>query len=205
MSTSTSTKDNDIENSASGTRLLMRARSSLLATTIYLGRDFHDIDERVEWQRVGLADRLLIKKSQIGTMKIEKEETTMENTSKEIENVGVDIDTESSLEPALLSMIVLIDSDNCWLTPCGNWKGPTKITKKFEDVKLSFLGKAPIQEFLADDFDCVAKNSKRLMDMVTKENGKTTGFLIATKSGERAIRFRHAVFEVCGNLLYSEI
>ena len=35
------------------------------------------------------------------------------------------------------------------------------------------------------------------MDLVTKEDGKTTGFLVSTKRGEPAIQFRHAVFEVC--------
>ena len=104
--------------------------------------------------------------------------------------------TKALLEPAVFSTIVLIDYDDCWLTPCGFWKGPTNTTKKFEDLKLSFLGKAPSKDFLSQDFSTIIQNSKSLMDETSINEAKKSGFLVTTKKGENAIRLRHVVFEV---------
>ena len=89
-------------------------------------------------------------------------------------NVSSDINAEPLLEPAILSAIIFIDYDDCWLTPCGHWKGPSKITKKFEDLKMSFHGKSPSKDFLSQDFSTVFKNTKMLMEEDFKKLLSTT-------------------------------
>ena len=86
------------------------------------------------------------------------------------------VDTNGHLEPALLSAIILIDDTDCWLTPCGYWKGLTKVTKQFEDLKLSFHGKSPTQTFLSQDFETMKTNAKALMQDIAIGDARNRGF-----------------------------
>jgi len=97
----------------------------------------------------------------------------------------------------------MISADDCFLTPCGNWKGPTPTTKSFTDVKLAFRGDDPNQDTIRDDYKTVIQNAKRLMDNIATGNVQKKGFLnyIGTKEG---LRFRHVLFEVSNTRLQKE-
>ena len=179
---SSSKKNTDTDNPI--TRRLMRARNLLLSTSICLFDNISKIFERTEWRKVGLTNRLLTKDSIVADSG-----STLETTQS---------NSISQLECGLLSAIVTINVENCWLTPCGYWKGPTSTTKKFEDLKLSFEGGRPPYDFLSKDFDQIIDNSKTLMEKVIIPNAKSTGFLVKPR-GEQSdyvLAFRHAVFQV---------
>lgn len=197
MSKSAGEKSQDDKDSV--TRRLIRTRSLLLITTNYLADDIHTIKERVEWKHIGVGNRLLTKDS-INAVKCADESngdcSTDKKTSKKKSGTNVQSESDVRLEPALLSIIVVVDSNDCWVTPCGYWKGPTKVTKKFEDLKLTFVGKSPTPEMLAQDFKMAVDNSKTIMDEVVANDAKSTGFFMTSKDRSDGFRFRHAVFEV---------
>ena len=180
MSSSSKKKEDDHQDLIS--RRLSRARSLLLSTSLYLGDDFQNIKDHALWKRIGLGNRLVTKESFISDSNRSKSDT---------EDIP-----DSLLEPALLSVIVKINPENCWVTPCGYWKGPTKGTKKFEDLKLSIQGECPSYDFLTQDFESVVNNLKLFMENVAIPGSKTTGFLIGSKESGYAFRFRHVVFKV---------
>jgi hypothetical protein len=176
------------------TRRLMEARDSLMQskTSFYLGDPDKSFNGKVVWKRIGRGYQLVTKDSATAVDKAHEARAAAEATGENTTNLTV----EPLLDPAILSAIIFIDYDDCWLTPCGHWKGPNKITKKFEDLKMSFLGKSPSKDFLSQDFSTAFKNAKMLMDEVALDNSTTVGFLTVSKSGGDAIRFRHTVFEV---------
>jgi len=70
------------------------------------------------------------------------------------------------------------------------------VTKKIEDLKMSFQGKPPSKDFLSQDFSAAVKNAKILMDDVALGGAKSSGCLTVSRSRANALRFRHVVFEV---------
>ena len=56
-------------------------------------------------------------------------------SSGDLANITSEIDADPLLEPAVPSAIIFINLDDCWLTPCSHWKGPTKVTRKFQVFK----------------------------------------------------------------------
>lgn len=165
------------------------------APTFYLGDPARTFKYKVVWKRVGNGHKLVIKQS--ATAVIKAEEPQQGSDSDYSADVTSMTQIDAFLEPVILSAIVFIDVDDCWLAPCGYWKGPTNATKKFEDLKLSFHGKAPTREFLSQDFSTIVQNAKSLMDDTNILGGaKSAGFLVTTKKGEIAIQLRHVVFEV---------
>jgi hypothetical protein len=176
----------------------MEARESLMQsnTSFYLGDAAKSFNGKVVWKRIGRGYRLVTKDSATAVDKAHEARAAAEASGENSNNLSSDNNVEPLLEPAILSAIVFIDYDDCWLTPCGHWKGPNKITKKFEDLKMSFHGKSPSKDFLSQDFSTVFKNAKKLMEEIALDNSTTVGFLTVSKSGGDAIRFRHTVFEV---------
>ena len=102
-------------------------------------------------------------------------------------------DNKATLERAIVSA-VLTSSDDCWLTPCGNWKGPTTVTKNFQDLKLTFPAGPPSDAFniFKQDFSTVVDNIKWILNEVAVGDVKSKGFLNPTNM----LRFRHVLFEV---------
>lgn len=181
------------------TRHLMQARERLMhadTSSFYLADPAKAFKNQVVWKRVGRGNRLVTKESATAVDKAQEACAAAEASSGNATDVTSEIDANTLLEPAVLSAIVFIDIDDCWLTPCGYWKGPTKVTKKFEDLKLSFQGKGPSKDFLSQDFSAAVQNAKMLMEEVALGGAKSTGFLVASKTGGNALRFRHIVFEV---------
>ena len=167
---------------------LMRVRSLLMSSSIYLADDFTKIVDRAEWKRIGSVHSFVTKNSILAD-KLRPEENDEKNYS-------------SRLEPALLSAIVTVDPDKCFVTPCGHWKGSTKVSEKFEDLKLSIQGRRPSYGFLSKDFDCILDNSKLLMNEIMTPDTCSTGFLGTSTKGDATISFQHIVFEVYFFYLY---
>jgi hypothetical protein len=168
---------------------LIQTRKTLVqndATAFYLGDPARNFKYKVTWKRVGHGNKLVTKNSA----------TAVDDIGKTEASTATPTTTSTLLEPAVFSAIIFIDFDDCWLTPCGFWKGPTTVTKKFEDLKLSIHGVAPPTDFLAEDFSNLIENAKSLMDDIKTGGAKPTGFLVTTKNGNTAIRLRHVVFEV---------
>ena len=164
-----------------GTCQLIHARSLLLTSKTYLGHRVDVVKECVKWIYDWFGNRLFMKES-----------------IKALYGVGDNEPPDVGLEAALLSVIVAVDSNDCWLTPCGDWNGRSKDTKKFEDLKLSFVGKSPLQKVLMRDFERAVDNCKRLMEDVVSSDAKSMGFLMTEKEGRIVFRFQHTVFEVRG-------
>ena len=153
------------------------------APFFYLGYPGKPFKTQTIWKCVGRRNQVITKESAIAVEKALEAQTD-------------EIDSDSLLEPAVFSAIVFVDFNDCWLTPCGYWKGPTKVTKKFKDLKLSFQGKAPPKDFLSEDFSAILENAKALMDKGAVGASKSSGFLVDSKSGGNALCFQHVVFEV---------
>ena len=179
-------------------RRLREVRSALMdpdSPSLYLAKNRKTFENEVLWKRVGRANILMTTASVLAVEKAEQLQANSENGNIQQSTVSTS-STPPLLQPALLSTIIFIDVDDCWLTPCGHWKGPSQIAKKFEDIRLSFHGKAPPHEIFAQDFKNIVTNSQYLMQRIASTATKTTTFLVPSKSGGDAIRFRHVVFEV---------
>ena len=141
---------------------LMQIRRKLIdrhAPAFYLGDPARNFKHQVVWKQVGNDKQL------VASAVEQMEETQLAVlTSEPSAGLTSIVPIDPLVEPVLLSTIVFIDFDNCWFTPCGFWKGRTNATEKFEDIKLSFQGKAPPKEFLSQDFLTFIKNTKMLMD-----------------------------------------
>ena len=165
-------------------------RNELKDTGLYLGDPSTDIREIVEWKRFGRCQQLVTKI--IGN----NDNETCGSNMKDIQHAPASTIPHST--QAILHAIVTISANDCFLTPCGSWRGPTATAKSFTDAKLSFRGEDPNQDTIRKDFEMVIQNAKRLMDDVATENVQRKGFLnfIGTKGG---LRFRHVLFEVSDN------
>ena len=135
--------------------------------------------------------------------------SSSKSRSRRIETRGND--PTSSLEQAVFSIVVQISYDNCWLTPCGHWKGPNQVTKKFEDLKLSFQGERPSHEVFAEDFTTSVSNIRKLIDQQiattdSDPNAIQRGFLIPSHTnGSHILKFWHAVFEVSSDQSFASV
>ena len=164
---------------------LQSMRSDLMDSGIYIGDPTNQFRQDVEWRRNGRANYLVFK-----------------DTEAETENRN-SVATNSELTPATLSVVILVSYDDCWLIPCGNWKGPTQVTKKFEDVKLSFVGERPVQfDVFQKDYNHALTNVKWLMQQINVPSAKSKGFLTTSRAGNgigntESLKFRHVLFEVC--------
>ena len=163
-------------------RRLMHVRSLLISSSIYFADDFNKIVDRAEWKRIGSVDSFVTKESVLAD-KLRSDEDYRK-------------DYKSRLEPALLSVIVTVDSDKCFVTPCGHWKGSTDASERFEDLKFSIQGRRPSYGFLSKDFDNILDNSKLLMNEIVTSDGYSTGFLGSLAADNETISFQHIVFEV---------
>ena len=150
------------------TKRLIQVRESLIRTdapAFYLGDPTRTFKYKVAWERVGNGNKLVTKNSTTAVDDIEKTQATISN----LDPYASPSTTDTYLEPAVFSAIIYIDFEDCWLTPCGFWKGSTTATKKFEDLKLSFHGIAPSTDFLCEDFSTLIENTKSLMEDINMD------------------------------------
>jgi len=163
------------------------AREKLLDGGLYLG-DPGLKHELVVWRRVGNDNCLVTKESTDAVDTVHAASESVEADSG-IPHPG------PSLSPAILSIVIHITSDDFWMTPCGNWKGPTSFCEKMSDMKLSCTGKSPLDPPFSNDYTTALKNLSKLTDVTAKF--KTKRGLFWERNGERKIKFRHVLFEVC--------
>lgn len=184
------------------TRHLQLTRAKLIETGFYLGDGTKPYDNLVVWKHIGNRHQLVTIDSANTAVKPGKFHANTVDAGASTSNTvsGSDI----LLDPAILSVIIAIDYDNCWVTPCGYWKGPTTVSPTFEHLKLSFQGKSPSNDFLSQDFVMAVNNVKGLMKKVAVDNTLSQGFLGHSKStnfSSDAIKFCCVVFEVLSILL----
>lgn len=166
MSTSLSQPTLDSTHAETLHHYLQSIWSDLIDSGVYIGDPTNQFREDIEWKRDGRADYLVFKG--VGA-------------NAETENGNSANLSTSELTPATLSVVVLASYDDCWLIPCGNWKGPTQVTKRFEDLKLSFVGGRPAQfDVFQKDYNHVLTNVKWLMQQINVPNAKPKGFLNTT-------------------------
>jgi len=163
----TQTADNWPSTDPGPSTRLMDERERLIKNGSYLGGSAGVLRDQFEWIRIGRGSQLVTKESVVAATH-----------------------TDNDLESAILSAIVLIDHDECWLTP------PT--VPKYKTDKLSFLGRASDKCFLSQDMDVVLKNANSLMESeeLSLNDAERTGVIQSLKTGGRALEFRHVVFEV---------
>ena len=175
-------------------RRLQAARDALVESGCYLGDSANAFRDNVVWKRVGRGNWLVTKDSTQATD--EPQETDGHETvaATEDDDENQPSNNGATLEQATLSAVLLISYDDCWLTPCGNWKGPTTVTKNFQDLKLTFQAGPPSDTFniFKRDFSTVVDNIKWILNEVAVGDIKSKGFLNPTNM----LRFRHVLFEV---------
>jgi len=173
-------------------RRLQIARDALVESGCYLGDSTNAFRDDVIWKRVGRGNWLVTKDSAQATN--EAQDTGGHEARAEDDEENQSSDNKATLERATLSAVLLISYDDCWLTPCGNWKGPTTVTKNFQDLKLTFQAGPPSDAFdiFKRDYSTVVDNIKWILNEVAVGNVKSKGFLNPTNM----LRFRHVLFEV---------
>ena len=170
---------------------LENIQQHLIETGNYLGQ--HDIPlfHEITWKRVEQGYQLLKKKENDD----QHDKETTENDDEPLIDHGI------PQEPAIFSAVLQISPDNCWLTPCGYWKGPTQVTPKFEDLKLSFQAEQPTDDPFHTDFTHVLNNVHaiivRQIENIADKNAIVKGFLSITRGKPSPLlKFRHILFEV---------
>jgi hypothetical protein len=86
-------------------------------------------------------------------------------------------------EMAILSVVMVISSKEFWLTPDAGWRGVTKFSKSFADVKPSCTGERPTFEGLSKDFDSAIQNLKWLQDQIVTHGFHTKKGLLVGNPG----------------------
>jgi len=192
LSTTHTVKAND------STLDLATVKSDLSDCGYYLGDA--SVRQNVVWKRIGRSTLLVTKES---AQAHEKASINANVKGKQTDAEGgsqaacVEPGVIPDLEPAMLYAVVTIGPDDCFLTPCGNWKGPTATMQRFEDVKLSFRGDAPTDNVFGKDFQAMTNNAKSIMQQIAVPNTINKGFVVVGKSVTESLRFRHVIFEVC--------
>src|SRR6266446_8754047 len=181
-------------------RRLEADRQKFIDSGIYLAEPEHSFLEDVTWKHIGRGYQLVTNES-VEAANANTADTDSTNDHSD-DGETRENDPTSLLEQAVFSVVVQISYDDCWLTPCGHWKGPNQVTKKFEDLKLSFQGEQPSHEVFAEDFITSVSNIRKLIGQQITTTGSDPnaiqrGFLIPSRTnGSYLLKFRHAVFEV---------
>lgn len=185
-------------------RRLEADRQRLLDSGIYLGEPGHSFLPDATWKRIGRGYQLVTNDS-IEAANAASKTTDLVTTDDDTESGNVDPQTDpnSLFEQAVFSIVVQISYNNCWLTPCGHWKGPNKVVKKFEDLKLTFEGERPGHEVFSQDFATAISNIRQLINtqisaIQCPANTELQGILSnsRTTNAVDVLKFRHVVFEV---------
>ncbi|KAF9476073.1 hypothetical protein BDN70DRAFT_194034 [Pholiota conissans] len=153
----------------------------------YLGDPSNAFRDQVIWKRVNRGHWLVTKES---VQAIENAQTAAAVNDADDDNASSD--NEATLQHATLHAVLLISYDDCWLTPCGNRKGPTVVTKNFEDLKLTFQAGSPTAfDIFKRDFPIVINNVNWLMNEAAIGKAPTKDFM----NPSNMLRFRHVLFE----------
>lgn len=108
-------------------QLLTACHDQLKESGLYLGDRSNEIRQNVEWKHFGRCNQLVTK--------IMPDEANVDEGKEQSSSLHA---LEHQHTQATLYVIIAVSPDDCFLTLCGNWRGPTATTKSFTDVKLSF-------------------------------------------------------------------
>lgn len=185
------TLDNTSANPA--TRRLISTRTALIKSGAYLGDQAKSYNNQGIWRRIDRESRFVTKDSAAAVDAAQSAHTSSPSKASappELDN--------NDLEPFVFSTIVLVDRDDCWLAPDGNWKSTN--SAKFQDLKLSFFGTSPpitlLDGQLNQDFVQAMENAKKLTKDVAVVDAVNKNFLVRSQSNNDTFKFRHVLFEV---------
>lgn len=166
----------------------------LLESDLYLGKA--GMFKNVEWVKLS-NHHLLVPKKNVALANKQHNEC--------IANDKTENETPTSFEPAAVSAVIKISTDDFWMMADRMWKGPTDFCKTFADIKLTCIGQCPAKEDQFEkDYPTVIDNIKKIMNKVDPSANKTKrGVLVQNNQTATAstvdVKFKHEPFKV--NLL----
>jgi hypothetical protein len=159
--------------------MLDNARDALIAKGLYLG--VPNVLSQVVWHRFDKAHYL--------------------STPEEVNNAAA-LNAKNPGERnqpsyAVLSVVVLITSEDYWLTSDRMWRGP-ECGIPFAQIKPTCTGRVPTHPTFSEDFKTVLENLDKLVDAaLTQGVDLVKGPMVTSRTGyERKLKFRHVLFEV---------
>ena len=103
-----------------------------------------------------------------------------------------DPSSETDMQPAILSAILVLSEQGFFLTSDANWRGPSEITPHLYDVKGSCVGVAARVNPFRDDFSSLIAHARTLqVKAASHEETSSIGFV-----HDSSIKFRHVLFQV---------
>ncbi|KAJ6525698.1 hypothetical protein B0H19DRAFT_1276052 [Mycena capillaripes] len=172
-------------------------RDALIRNSYYLATAA--IQDEVVWRRIGRDNVLVTKDSAVAADaafaalrdKVEKAHRSENNDKPESE----DPSPESLLNPAPLTLVSFISTENCFLASDGHWKGPTEFTANFADVKLACRMAAPEVVPFAADFPRIIKNIQSFMKAAETKGNIKQGIFDPKETPATTLKVRHVLFE----------
>ncbi|KAF8208195.1 hypothetical protein K438DRAFT_318053 [Mycena galopus ATCC 62051] len=159
-------------------------REDLLRDPFYLGGP--KVTENVTWKKVGREEMAVSAKAAAAhESAIEQAKATEADDDNKQTELG-------DLDPVGLTLVATISPTDCWLTPCGFWKGPTSYTPTFADLKLNCRLVTPTDPLFAPDFERALKNVETLAAKVETKGQEKKGIF---DLGKTSLKLRHVVFE----------
>ncbi|KAK7055632.1 hypothetical protein R3P38DRAFT_2760807 [Favolaschia claudopus] len=170
---------------------LVAFREELLKDPYYLGRE--EVISKVGWNKVG-RDEMVVSAEEAAKRVPDNENQSTADPDVEDGEVS-EVGEPATLNPVRLTAVAMVSADDCWLTPCGNWKGRTKFTPNLADLKLNCRLVAPSASPFAVDFKVVMKTIKKLMAQVETAGYEKSGIFNAKENPKATLKIRHVVFE----------
>ncbi|KAK6974454.1 hypothetical protein R3P38DRAFT_3335806 [Favolaschia claudopus] len=166
-------------------------RADLLAGPYYMGNE--DVISSLAWKKVGRDE--MVTSAEEGAKHasdMEKQANTDHDNegSEGGEGAGAD-----DLNPVGLTVVAMVSPENCYLTPCANWNGPTEFDPSFADIKLNCRLVAPSNSPFAGDFQIAMKTITKLMAQVETDGYKKSGIFNFKENPKIGFKIRHIVFE----------
>ncbi|KAK7016115.1 hypothetical protein R3P38DRAFT_3321543 [Favolaschia claudopus] len=166
-------------------------RADLLAGPYYLENE--DVISSLAWKKVG-RDEMVVSAEEAAkhASNMEKQSNTDHDNegSEGGEGVGAD-----DLNPVGLTVVAMVSPENCYLTPCANWNGPTEFDPSFADIKLNCRLVAPLNSLFAGDFQFAMRTITKLMAQVETDGYKKSGIFNFNENPKIGFKIRHIVFE----------
>ncbi|KAK7041199.1 hypothetical protein R3P38DRAFT_3179799 [Favolaschia claudopus] len=167
--------------------------SDLLAGPYYMGNE--DVISSLAWKKVR-RDEMVISAEEAAKHASDMEEqadTDHDNEGSEGgEGAGAD-----TLNPVGLTVVAMVSPENCYLTPCANWNGPTEFDPSFADIKLNCRLVAPSNSLFAGDFQISMKTITKLMAQVETDGYKKSGILNFKENPKIGFKIRHNAATLC--------
>ncbi|KAJ6621871.1 hypothetical protein B0H10DRAFT_2432140 [Mycena sp. CBHHK59/15] len=165
-------------------------RKKLQEDPYYLGNQ--GATNNVAWRKVGKEDMLVSAEAAAAHDAVERAAATDANEDDTDANTDAD---RGNLEPVGLTLVGTIAARDCWLMPCGFWKGSTVFTPTFADLKLNCRIVAPTDPPFASDFQVALKNIETLATKAETKGHDKVGVFDAKDKSKSSIKLRHVVFE----------